>query len=91
MLKFFHDFEEAAGYERKNINITLPAKTTGFVWDTSVWDTATWGTTSVGAEVVRGSNLGLARSVQLLFTGPVGKKWGLDSIAYKYNNRKVTG
>ena len=41
-------------------------------------DTATWGTTSVGAEVVRGSNLGLARSVQLLFTGPAGKKWGLD-------------
>jgi hypothetical protein len=90
-VKVFHDYEEAAGYERKNINITLPAKTTGFVWDTSVWDTATWGTTSVGAEVVRGSNLGLARSVQLLFTGPVGKKWGLDSIAYKYNNRKVTG
>ena len=90
-IKVFHDFEEASGYERKDINITLPAKTSGFVWDTSVWDTATWGTTSVGAEVVRGSNLGLARSVQLLFTGPAGKKWGLDSIAYKYNNRKVTG
>jgi len=90
-IKVFHDFEEATGYERKDVNITLPAKTSGFVWDTSVWDTATWGTTSVGAEVVRGFNLGLARSVQLLFTGPVGKKWGLDSIAYKYNNRKVTG
>ncbi len=90
-IKVFHDYEEATGFERKDINVTLPASTSGFVWDTSVWDTATWGTTSVGAQVVRGSNLGLARSVQLLFTGPVGKKWGLDSIAFKYNNRKVTG
>ena len=90
-VKVFHDYEEATGYERKDVNITLPATSTGFVWDTSLWDTATWGTTSVGAEVVRGFNLGLARSVQLLFTGPVGKKWGLDSIAFKYNNRKITG
>jgi len=26
-----------------------------------------------------------------LFTGPTGGEWGIDSIAYKYNNRKVTG
>ena len=90
-VKVFHNFEEADGFERKNINITLPSKTSGFIWDTSKWDTATWGVPSVGAEVVRGSNLGLARCVQLLLTGPSGKIWGVDSIAYKYNNRKVTG
>jgi hypothetical protein len=29
--------------------------------------------------------------VQLLFTGPSGLAWGIDSIAYKYNPRKITG
>jgi len=38
-----------------------------------------------------GRNLGLARSVQLLFTGPTNGGWGIDSITYKYNNRKVSG
>jgi hypothetical protein len=33
----------------------------------------------------------LARSVQLLFTGPSNGGWGIDSITYKYNNRKVSG
>ncbi len=90
-VKVFHNFEEADGYQRKNINITLPTTTSGFIWDTGLWDSATWGTKSIGAAVVRGSNLGLARAVQLLFTGPTGSPWGLDGIAYKYNNRKVTG
>jgi hypothetical protein len=27
----------------------------------------------------------------LLFTGPNGLYWGIDSIAYKFNTRKVTG
>jgi hypothetical protein len=90
-VKVFHNFEEADGYQRKNIEITLPTTTSGFLWDAALWDAATWGAKSAGAEVVRGSNLGLARAVQLLFTGPSGSPWGLDSIAYKYNNRKVTG
>ena len=90
-VKVFHNFEEADGYQRKNIEITLPTTTSGFLWDAALWDVATWGAKTAGAEVVRGSNLGLARAVQLLFTGPSGSPWGLDSIAYKYNNRKVTG
>ena len=90
-VKVFHNFEEADGYQRKNIEITLPTTTSGFFWDAALWDVATWGAKTAGAEVVRGSNLGLARAVQLLFTGPSGSPWGLDSIAYKYNNRKVTG
>jgi hypothetical protein len=90
-VKVFHDYEEALGYQRKDISVTLPTSSSGFLWDTSLWDEATWGMKSSGAAVVRGSNLGLARSVQLLFTGPSGQEWGIDSIAYKYNNRKVTG
>jgi hypothetical protein len=61
------------------------------LWDTGRWDIGEWGVEAAGAQVVRGSNLGLAKSVQLLFTGPVGQFWGIDSIAYKFNTRKVTG
>ena len=90
-VKVFHNFEEATGNERKSIDIVLPASASGGQWGTMYWGTGTWGVVAQGAEVRRGSNLGLARCVQLLFTGPVGGEWGIDSIAYKYNNRKVTG
>ena len=90
-VKVFHNFEEAVGNERKSIDIVLPASASGGQWGTMLWGSGTWGVIAKGAEVRRGSNLGLARCVQLLFTGPTGGEWGIDSIAYKYNNRKVTG
>jgi len=90
-IRVFHNFEEAVGNQRKSIDIVLPPSSSGGVWGTMRWGTGTWGVVAAGAEVRRGSNLGLARSVQLLFTGPTGGYWGIDSIAYKYNNRKVTG
>ena len=90
-IKVFHNFEEAVGNERKSIDIILPASSSGGQWGTMLWGSGTWGVVAQGAEVRRGSNLGLARAVQLLFTGPAGGEWGIDSIAYKYNNRKVTG
>jgi hypothetical protein len=61
------------------------------LWGEGYWGVGKWGLQAAGAQVVRGSNLGLARAVQLLFTGPVGLFWGIDSIAYKFNKRKVTG
>ena len=63
----------------------------GMFWGTDLWGTGLWGTSSEGVEVRSGRNLGLARSVQLLFTGPTNGGWGFDSITYKYNNRKVNG
>lgn len=90
-VKVFHNFEEATGNERKSIDIVLPASATGMRWGVGKWGEDKWGVVAQGAQVTRGSNLGLARCVQLLFTGPVGGEWGIDSIAYKYNNRKVTG
>jgi hypothetical protein len=89
-VKVFHDFEEAIGNERKDFNITVDVQSQGLYWDIGNWDD-NWGAKAEGGIVVRGSNLGLARSVQLLFTGPAGLSWGIDSIAYKFNTRKVTG
>jgi hypothetical protein len=89
-VKVFHDFEEAIGNERKEFDITVDVQSQGLYWDVGVWGD-NWGAKAEGGIVVRGSNLGLARSVQLLFTGPSGLAWGIDSISYKFNTRKVTG
>jgi hypothetical protein len=89
-VKVYHDYEEALGNERKEFNINVDIQSQGLYWDTGVWDD-NWGAKAEGGIVVRGSNLGLARSVQLLFTGPTGLAWGIDSISYKFNTRKVTG
>jgi hypothetical protein len=90
-VKVFHNFEEAIGNERKSFNIELDSSASGMLWGEGRWGSGEWGLRAVGAQVLRGSNLGLARSVQLLFTGPNGLSWGIDSIAYKFNTRKVTG
>ena len=90
-VKVFHNFEEAVGNERKTFNISLDANASGMVWGEGRWGSGKWGIQAEGAQVVRGSNLGLARAVQLLFAGPNGLFWGIDSIAYKFNTRKVTG
>ncbi|QGH73544.1 MAG: stabilization protein [Podoviridae sp. ctDWo9] len=88
-VKVFHNYEEASGSERKQFDISLGGTGTGGYWGTAYWGSGLWGVASEGASVKEGRNLGLARSVQLLLTGPSTGEWGIDSITYKYNNRKV--
>jgi len=90
-VKVFQNYEEASGTERKQFNVVLDGQGTGAYWGTDLWGTGLWGTSSEGVDVLSGRNLGLARSVQLLFTGPSNGSWGIDSVTYKYNNRKVSG
>lgn len=90
-VKVFHNYEESTGSERKQFDVNLTTSSTGMLWGGAVWGTGLWGNKSVGVQIKSGSNLGFARSIQLLFTGPVSLDWGFDSIAYKYNNRKMTG
>jgi hypothetical protein len=90
-VKVYQNYEEASGNERKQFDVVLAGEGTGAYWGTDLWGTGLWGTSSEGVQVKPGRNLGLARSVQLLFTGPTNGGWGIDSITYKYNNRKVSG
>jgi hypothetical protein len=90
-VKVFHNYEESSGSERKQFNTILGASGVGMQWGVDNWGIGLWGRKSVGVQILNGSNLGFARSVQLLFTGPVSQDWGFDSIAIKYNNRKMTG
>lgn len=74
---------------------------TGGVYGTGVWGTSVYGTSTQGALIKRKgiSPLGRGYAVQLQFVGPdtttpstaPGRKWGLNSIAYKYKRRKIRG
>ena len=47
-----------------------------------------WVSPDLGSDLVKGNNLGLARSVQLRIAG-TGQPWGVNGISYKYNPRAV--
>lgn len=87
----YHNFDEAEGNQRRTFNLTLVPDTTALVWNTGLWDTDVWGAGAASAVVVTGSNLGLARCVQLEFIGQLGKRWGINSIGYKFQSRRVKG
>jgi len=93
----FHDWEESLVKRTFLVNVT--AAPTGMLWQATAaepdglngWGEAAWGAPATGAQFERGSNLGLARSIQLKVKGPGGKPWGVNSISYKYNPRKIRG
>lgn len=58
-------------------------------WGTSAWG-STWGAANVGSQIITGRGIGLARSVQLEFSGQPGVAWGVNSFTIKYNPRKVS-
>ena len=87
----YHNFDESVGNQRRSFNLTQSAPTSGGVWGTGLWGTAVWGGGAVSSKRVTGNNLGLARTVQLEFTGPTGQHWGLNSIGYKFQQRRVKG
>ena len=91
----FHDYEEAS--EQKTFELALSSAGSAALWadisnptaSDARWDISRFGLANQGAVVETGSNLGLARSVQLKISGPTGLSWGVDSFTIKYNPRKV--
>ena len=86
----YHDFTEGTGNERKTFNISQAPPTTSLLWGTGLWG-EDWSSGAISSKLVTGRNLGLARSIQLEFIGPASQKWGVNSIGYKYNARRVKG
>ncbi len=86
----YHNFDEAEGNEKRTFTITLNPPSGGMVWGTGTWG-QNWSQDAISSTVVTGKNLGLARTVQLQFNGPNGSSWGLDSIGYKFQPRRIKG
>jgi len=89
-VKVYHDYSEGTGNERKIFTITQTPPATGILWGSGLWG-GDWSVGAISSTVQKGRNLGLARSVQLEFIGPASQKWGVNSIGYKYQSRRVKG
>jgi hypothetical protein len=94
-VQVFHDWKESA--IRRVAQLTLTQISSSLKWAAVGsepdgilgWGEAPWGAAPTGAMYKRGSNLGLARAIQLRVAGPGGLPWGINSITYTYNLRRV--
>lgn len=84
----YSDYEESV--KTKAYSVSVPVVGSAMIWGTSVWGTATWGGANVGAQIINGRSIGLAKSIQVEFSATAGVKWGINSFTLKYNPRKVT-
>lgn len=89
-IKVFHDYAEGDNQERREFQLTQTPNVNYLVWGSGNWG-ANWATGAASSVVVTGSNLGLARTVQIEFNGPLGQKWGVNSIGYKFQSRMAKG
>ena len=88
-LDIYADYEESI--KVKSYSVEVPLVTTGMVWGNSLWGgTSRWGGTNLGSQIVNGRSIGLAKSIQIEFSGTPGVRWGINSFTLKYNPRKVT-
>ena len=89
--RVYHDYEESEVGQKRQFDVVVPASGSGALWGSFDWNESNWGTANEGSFVKSGSNLGLARAVQLEIVGQPGLSWGLDSMTLKYNGRRVKG
>lgn len=89
-VKVYHDFSEGSGNEKKIFSVSQTPPSGGLIWGSGLWG-ENWSVGAISSTVKTGRNLGLARCVQLEFIGPSSQKWGLNSIGYKYQSRRVKG
>ena len=85
----FHDY--AANISRRSLSLAVdPADSGGVLWGSgALWGAFSWSSGSVGDQaIVRGSALGNAYAVQLLFRGPQAR-WGVNAVAFRYLPKKV--
>lgn len=89
-VKIYHDFVEGEGNEQKIFDISQTPTIASLLWGSGLWG-EDWASGAASSIVLAGRNLGLARCVQLEFIGPSSQKWGINSIGYKYQARRIKG
>lgn len=96
----YHDFQESDGSEARTFDVILPNAATGMFWDDNSWANesldgsvsgSVWSSGVISSTIKTTKNLGLAKTVQLRFSGELGKSWGINSIGYKWTPRRVKG
>jgi hypothetical protein len=75
----YHNWDRAAPERTFQVNLDGEDIAGGF---------ESWGRPDLGADLVKGYNLGLCNSVQLKISSS-GQAWGVNGITYKYNPRRV--
>jgi hypothetical protein len=89
-VKVYHDYDDGLNNEKRNYDLTITPPDAGLIWGTDLWGDS-WGSGAATSSVLVGKNLGLARSVQIRITGPAGQSWGVNSIGYKFQPRRIKG
>jgi hypothetical protein len=87
-LDIYIDYEESV--KTKSYDVSIPTTAASMLWGTSYWGIDKWGAANVGSQIINGRSIGLAKSIQLEFSGTAGVLWGINSFTLKYNPRKVT-
>jgi hypothetical protein len=95
----YHDFQEAEGSQKRSFVLNFAAGAGGMVWGDDWAEQpmgedpygSVWSAGVIGGAIKTARNLGLAKAVQLRFTGDLGKAWGINSIGYKWQPRRVKG
>lgn len=75
----------------RQFRVYATAPVAGLVWGSGAWGSGLWSTSATGAqEIVRGTGLGVGRSVQLQISGPSpSKRWSVNSIGWKFVPRRI--
>jgi hypothetical protein len=92
----YYDFNGSVSQRQQTISLE-PAQTGG-TYGSGVWGTAVYGIDTIATTIEQGQRLGKAKSIQLKFVGPnetltdtPGRKWGINSIGYKFKRRNIKG
>jgi hypothetical protein len=90
-LKVYYDWQEGVVRRSGQSSVLAMASDTPFTWGATDWGEGNWGAAIEGAQHVRSAALGPARSVQVKLSAETQalKPWGVDSITYKFNYRRV--
>lgn len=93
-MNVYYDFNSTKIVRTQTIGV-YPDQSGG-VYGTGLYGTATYGVDDVGPSLYSARCMGKSKAIQLEFIGPntlftatPGRKWGINSVAYKFKRRNI--
>lgn len=78
-VEVFHNWDRSSSQRTFQLEFTGTAFAGGY---------ESWVQPDLGSDLVKGSNLGLANSIQLKVSGVGNQAWGVNGITHKFNSRR---